>query len=114
MRNLVLPMTVVAVLLLLQSSPVATPSFAQPFERAPAVLNGCTETALFAILNSDRGQACLTQLLPRASNAPSRYSIFCSGGTWGCCVKTQGMSNCKITGPIPSRRVPRPPAVIDR
>ncbi len=112
MRNLALPI-ILATLILFQSSPVATPSFAQPFPRQPAILNGCSENALFALLQTQEGKACLSYL-PRASNAPSDFSIFCRGADWGCCFKSQGMNGCKITGRIPSQRLQRPPAVLDR
>lgn len=111
MRNVALP--VLLALMLAQSSHVAAPSFAQPFgPRPPAILNGCSESALFAILNSDRGRACLESYLPRASNVPSDFTVACSGARWGCCLKGQGLSACKIEGQIPSQRIPRPPAVI--
>jgi len=110
MRNLTLPITLLAMLLLIQSAPVAGPSFAQPFPpRQPPILNGCSENALFAILRTGEGKYCLDNLLPRASNTPSEYSIFCSGGQWGCCLKQAGMSGCKVRGQIPYRRLPQPP-----
>jgi hypothetical protein len=111
MRTSTLPV-LLAMLILFQSSPVA-PSLAQPFPRQPAILNGCAENSLFAILHTAEGRACLAYL-PRASNVPSDFSIFCRGGEWGCCFKTEGMNGCKITGRIPSRRFPRAPAVLDR
>jgi hypothetical protein len=113
MRHFALPIVFVS-LVLLQSSPVAT----QPFEplgpRPPAILNGCSENALFAILNSGRGGDCLRTLLPRASNVASEYSVFCQGAQWGCCVKSIGFGACKHTGTIPSQRVVRPPVAVDR
>jgi hypothetical protein len=112
MRRLAL-LTLLVSLALLQSSPVAT----QPFEplgpRPPAILNGCSENALFAILNSGGGGDCLRRLLPRASNVASEYSVFCQGAQWGCCVKSVGFGACKYTGTIPSRRVVRPPVAVD-
>jgi hypothetical protein len=111
MRNFALPITLLAMLFLFQSTPVATPSFAQPFPPLQRpILNGCSENALFAILNTGEGKYCLENLLPRASNAPSDYSIFCSGAQWGCCLKQAGLTGCKVRGQIPSRRIPRPPA----
>lgn len=106
---------VLLVLFLAQSSHVAAPSFAQPFgppfgPRAPAILNGCSESALFAILNSDRGRYCLENALPRFSNVDSRFTIACSGNRWGCCIKGTGLNGCKVEGVIPSRPVQRPPA----
>jgi hypothetical protein len=114
MRNFALPITLLATSFLFQSTPVATPSFAQPFpplERP--ILNGCTENAVFAIMNTAEGRECL-KALPRASNVPSDLSLFCRGADWGCCFKTEGLNGCKITGRIPFRRVQRPPAVRDR
>jgi hypothetical protein len=92
----------------LQSTPVATPSFAQPFP--PLQSDPERQRTLFAILNTGEGMYCLETLLPRASNAPSDYSIFCSGAQWGCCLKQAGLTGCKVRGQIPSRRIPRPPA----
>jgi len=113
MRNFALPITLFAMLILFQSSPVATPSFAQPFPRDPAILNGCSENSVFAILNTAEGRECL-KALPRASNEPSDFSLFCRGADWGCCFKASGFNGCKITGRIPSRRPTRAPAVRDR
>jgi hypothetical protein len=113
MRNLALPITLLAMLLLIQSTPVAGPSFAQPFPPLqPAILNGCSENALFAILNTAEGRECL-KALPRASNEPSDFSVFCRGADWGCCFKSAGFNGCKITGRIPYRRPTRAPAVRD-
>jgi hypothetical protein len=113
MRNVALPITLLAMLILIQSSPVAGPSFAQPFPRDPAILNGCSENALFAILQTPEGRECL-KALPRASNVPSDFSVFCRGAEWGCCFKSAGFNGCKITGRIPYRRPVRAPAVRDR
>jgi hypothetical protein len=111
MRNFALPIVLLAMLVLFQSIPVAGPSLAQPFPpRQPPILNGCSENALFAILHTGEGKYCLDSLLPRASNTPSDYSIFCNGAQWGCCLKQAGFNGCKVTGQIPSRRIPRPPA----
>jgi hypothetical protein len=108
MRRIVI--LVVTSLFVFQSSPVST----QPFgPRPPVVLNGCTESALFAVLNSDAGKYCLANLLPRYSNAPSDYSVFCSAGKWGCCIKSAGFGNCKVDGIIPTQRRPKPPAALD-
>jgi hypothetical protein len=109
MRRLALP--IMLSLLLLQSAPVAT----QPFEplgpRPPAILNGCTENALFAILNSQAGQECL-KYLPRASNVATDFSVFCRQARWGCCDKQAGYPNCKIEEAIPYRRPQRPPVAV--
>lgn len=113
MRNFALPITLLAMLTLFHSSSVATPSFAQPFPRQPAILNGCSENAVFAILQTAEGRECL-KALPRASNVSSDFSLFCRGVDWGCCFKTQGFNGCKITGRIPFQRMPRAPAVRDR
>lgn len=95
-------------LLMLQSSPVSTQPFG-PFPRPPVVLNGCSESALFAVLNSDAGKECLRTLLPRFGNVASDYSVFCSGARWGCCTKANGLGSCKIEGLIPLQRTQRPP-----
>jgi hypothetical protein len=108
MRRFALPL--VLSLFLLQSAPVTPANYTAvgPFEpQGPVVLNGCTENALFAILNSQAGQACL-QYLPRQSNVPTTFSVFCQRGRWGCCYKQSGYPNCKIEEPIPYRR-PAPP-----
>jgi hypothetical protein len=113
MRNFALPITLFAMLILIQSSSVATPSFAQPFPPLqPKILNGCTENSVFAILQTPEGRECL-KALPRASNVSSDFSLFCRGADWGCCFKTQGLNGCKITGRIPYRRPVRAPAVRD-
>lgn len=109
MRNFALPIALLAMLFLFQSTPIAT-SFAQPFPPLQRpILNGCSENAVFAILNTAEGRECL-KYLPRASNAPSDFSLFCRGADWGCCIKTAGLNGCKITGRIPSQRIPRLPA----
>jgi len=109
MRSFVLLLSLVLVALV-QSSPVATQPFGPLGPRPPTILNGCSENALFAILNSHRGQYCLETLLPRAANVASSYSVFCSGGQWGCCEKSAGMNGCKVRGAIPTRTIPPPPA----
>lgn len=97
-------------LALVQSSPVATQPFGPLGPRPPVILNGCSENALFAVLNTDAGRECLRSLLPRVSNVASEYSVFCQSGQWGCCVKASvGLNGCKYRGTIPFR--PRPPAV---
>ena len=99
-------------LALVQSQPVAT----QPFgPLSPPILNGCTENQLFAVLNSPRGNDCLRNGLPRNANVPSNFSVFCSAGRWGCCVKTAGYvpGGCKYEGVIPVWRRPPPPATQD-
>jgi hypothetical protein len=106
MRRIAIP--ILLSLFLIQSAPVATQPFG-PFPRPPAVLNGCTESALFAILNSQAGQACL-QYLPRYANDTPRFSIYCRAGRWGCCIKPQGYPNCKIEEAIPTRPLVRLPA----
>ena len=113
MHRLALPL--ILALFLVQSAPVIPASFgaygAFPSEPpGPVVLNGCTENALFAVLNSQAGQACL-QYLPRASNVSSSMSVFCRQGRWGCCDKQAGYPNCKIEEAIPYRRRPPPVAV---
>jgi hypothetical protein len=102
--------TLALVLLAVTAAPVMTQPFGPPGPRAPAILNGCTENALFAILNSSAGQACLPAL-PRAANVDSDFSIFCNAGRWGCCLKTHGLpSGCKIEEAIPTKR--RTPPVL--
>ncbi len=108
MRNVAL--LIMLSLFLAQSEPVSTQPFGPP---QPPILNGCSENALFAILNSDRGRYCLDTMLPRHANVATDYSVFCSGGQWGCCIKSAGFGSCKVTGAIPSARRPRPPATRD-
>jgi hypothetical protein len=110
MRHLAMPITLLVILLLFQSTPVATPSLAQPFPRDPAILNGCSENAVFAILQTAEGRECL-KYLPRASNVASDFSLYCRGADWGCCYKSTGFNSCKITARIPYRRPTRLPAV---
>lgn len=105
MRKLVF--LIVVSLFVAQSAPVSTQPFDPP---QPPILNGCSENALFAILNSDRGRYCLDTMLPRQANIASDYSVFCSAGKWGCCIKSAGFGNCKVTGTIPVYRRPKPPA----
>ncbi|MEQ1866288.1 MAG: hypothetical protein ABL996_16745 [Micropepsaceae bacterium] len=105
-----LPFLIVMSLFLCQSAPVSTEPFGPP---QPPILNGCTENALFAILNSDRGRYCLDALLPKQSNVASDFSVFCSGGKWGCCFKSEGFGSCKVEGVIPFYRRPKPPATRD-
>lgn len=109
MRNFALPIILLATLFVFQSTPIATPSFAQPFPRQPAILNGCSENSVFAILQTAEGRECL-RYLPRASNVASDFSLFCRGADWGCCYKVEGLNGCKIRGRIPSQRIPRLPA----
>ncbi len=97
-------------LFLFQSSAVSTQPFGPP---QPPILNGCSENALFAILNSDRGRYCLDTMLPRQANAASDYSVFCNAGKWGCCIKSAGFANCKVEGVIPVSRRPKLPATRD-
>jgi hypothetical protein len=80
--------------------------------RPPAILNGCTENALFAVLKTGAGAECLRNLLPRASNVASEYSVFCQAGQWGCCVKTIGFNGCKYRGTIPYQRTIPPPVAV--
>ena len=110
MRRLVLPLFLS--LFLIQSAPV-TPAAFGPLQTppGPVVLNGCTENALFAILNSQAGQACL-QYLPRASNVATDFSLFCRAGRCGCCDKQTGYPNCKIEELIPYQRSQRPPLAV--
>jgi hypothetical protein len=110
MRRLLLPLFLS--LFLIQSAPVTPAPFGFPVQPpGPVVLNGCTENALFAILNSQAGQACL-QYLPRASNVATRFSLFCRAGRWGCCDKQTGYPNCKIEEAIPYQRTQRPPLAV--
>ena len=99
-------------LVLLQSSPVSTQPFDALLPRQPTVLNGCTENALFAVLNTDAGRECL-RYLPTMANVGTQFSVFCRAGRWGCCDKTAGYPNCKIEEAIPFKRKP-PPVAIDR
>jgi hypothetical protein len=99
-------------LALVQSSPVATQPFGPLGPRPPAILNGCSENALFAVLRDGAGAECLRNLLPRASNVASEYSVFCQGAQWGCCLKTAGLAGCKYRGMIPYQRPARPPVAI--
>ncbi|NOT39969.1 MAG: hypothetical protein HOP13_05705 [Alphaproteobacteria bacterium] len=108
MRRIVLLMMIS--LFLAQSAPVSTQPFGPP---QPPILNGCSENALFAILNSDRGRYCLDTMLPRQANIASDYSVFCSAGRWGCCIKSVGLGGCKVEGVIPTYRRPKPPAMRD-
>lgn len=110
MHRLVLPFFLS--LFLIQSTPV-TPAAFGPFQTppGPVVLNGCTENALFAILNSQAGQTCL-QFLPHASNVASHLSVFCRAERWGCCNKQTGYPDCKIEGLIPYQRTLRPPLAV--
>ncbi len=97
-------------LFLCQSTPVST----QPFgPLQPPILNGCSENALFAILNSDRGRYCLNTMLPKQANVASDFSVFCNSGKWGCCFKSAGLGSCKVEGVIPVYRRPKPPATRD-
>jgi hypothetical protein len=103
------------VLMLLSFTLLVSPVMPQPYgpvQRQPAILNGCTENALFAILNSDAGKECL-RYLPRASNVSTDMSIYCRSGRWGCCDKTIGYPACKIEDAIPVRRRTPPPVAID-
>ncbi len=109
MRRLILPLFLS--LFLFQSAPVTPAAFGPLQPPGPVVLNGCTENALFAILNSQAGQACLP-LLPRASNVGTEFSMYCRAGRWGCCFKQSGYPNCKIEGPIPYQRPQRPPLAV--
>jgi len=104
---------VVLSLLLIQSSPVSTQPFGPLQPRPPAILNGCNESELFAVLSTDAGKYCLGTLLPKFGNVTSTYSLFCSDGKWGCCIKTAGLASCKVEGAIPYRRTMRPPAALD-
>lgn len=108
MRRLLVPLFLS--LFLMQSAPVTPASFGLPQQPpGPVVLNGCTENALFAILNSQAGQACL-QYLPRASNVGTDFSLYCRAG--GCCDKQTGYPNCKIEELIPYQRSQRPPLAV--
>ena len=89
------------------SAPVSTQPFGLP---QPPILNGCSENAVFAILNSDQGRYCLNTMLPRQVNVASDYSLFCNAGKWGCCLKSVGFGSCKVEGIIPSAKRPKPPA----
>jgi hypothetical protein len=106
MRRLAL--LIVLALVLVQPAPAA---FGPLQPAGPVVLNGCTENALFAILNSQAGRACLPYL-PRASNVATGFSVFCQRGRWGCCDKQAGYPNCKIEEAIPYQRPQRPPLSI--
>lgn len=106
-------LTLLVSLALVQSSPVATQPFGPLGPRGPAILNGCSENALFSILNTAEGGECLRNLLPRASNVASEYSLFCQGGRWGCCVKSVGFNGCKYGGAVPFQRAVRPPVAVD-
>ena len=107
MHRLALP--IILALFLAQSAPVSPAPFGVLQPSGPVILNGCTENALFAVLNSGAGKECLNYL-PRASNVSSRYSVFCKAGRWGCCEKTAGYPNCKIEEAIPYQRPPPPVA----
>ena len=109
MHRLALP--IILSLFLAQSAPVSPAPygvFQQP--SGPIILNGCTENALFAVLNSAPGKECLSYL-SRVSNVSSPYSVFCKAGRWGCCDKAAGYPNCKIEDAIPYRRQPPPVAM---
>jgi hypothetical protein len=108
MRRLALP--IILSLFLMQSAPVATSPFGVLQPTGPVILNGCTENALFAALNSAAGKECLN-LLPHVSNVSTGFSVFCKAGRWGCCDKAAGYPNCKIEQPIPYQR-PRPPVAV--
>ena len=99
-------------LLVATSGPVMTQPFAPLGPRQPVILNGCTENAIFAVMNSAAGKECL-HLLPRVSNVSSEYSLFCKAGRWGCCLKSVGFGACKIEEAIPYQRR-APPVAIDR
>ena len=98
---------------LFQSSAVSTQPFGPLEPRPPAILNGCNENELFAVLSSPPGKYCLDTLLPHLGNVSSHYSVFCSAGKWGCCLKSAGLGSCKVDGAIPYRRTMRPPAALD-
>ena len=99
-------------LVVVTSGPVMTQPFAPLGPRQPVVLNGCTENAIFAVMNSAAGKVCLGAL-PHFSNVDSDFSLFCSGGRWGCCQKSIGFGSCKIEAAIPYHRRP-PPAATTR
>ena len=101
---------IVVLLFAYQSRPVSTQPFGPP---PPPILNGCSENALFAILNSDRGRYCLDTMLPKRANLASPFSVFCNAGKWGCCDKAAGFGHCKVEGVIPIYRQPKPPATRD-
>jgi len=62
-------------LLVLTSGPVRPQPFGPLGPRQPAVLNGCTENSIFAVMSSAAGKACLNYL-PRFSNVSSEFSLF--------------------------------------
>lgn len=98
-------------LVMFTAGPVATQPWGPLGPRPKPVLNGCTESALFAVFNSAAGKECL-RYLPTYANAPTEFSVFCQGGRWGCCVKSIGFGGCKIEEAIPyQRRVP--PVAVD-
>ena len=101
---------ILALLLVATAGPAMPEGYGPIGPRPPIILNGCTESALFAILNSTPGQRCL-QFLPRASNVGTDFSLYCSAGRWGCCLKAAGLSSCKIEGLIPTQRR-LPPGVL--
>lgn len=109
MRRLTLP--IILSLVFIQSTPVSTQPFDPVLRRPPAILHGCTENALFAILNSAAGKECLNYL-PRASNVATDLSIFCKAGRWGCCDKAVGYPACKIEEAIPYQRTLKPPVAV--
>ena len=109
MRRLAIPL--LFALLLVQSAPVTPASFTVLQPPGPVVLNGCTENALFAIMNSAAGRECL-KYLPRASNVGASFSVFCRQGRWGCCDKQTGYPNCKIEEAIPHQKTQRPPVAV--
>jgi len=91
---------------------VAGPATPQPWSplgpRPQPILNGCSENAVFAILNTAAGRECL-RYLSRAANVNSEFSLFCNAGRWGCCLKSAGFGSCKIEEAIPvQRRIPPP------
>jgi hypothetical protein len=103
---------VALLLLVLTSGPVMTQPFGPLGPRQPVVLNGCTENAIFAVMNTAAGQECL-KALPRFSNVGSEFSLFCKAGRWGCCLKSTGFGACKIEETIPYRRRTPPVATPD-
>lgn len=103
---------VVLFLLVATSGPVMTQPFGPLGPRQPAILNGCTENAIFAVMNSAAGKVCL-HLLPQVANVNAEYSLFCKAGRWGCCLKATGFGSCKIEEAIPYQRR-APPVAIDR
>ena len=108
MHRLAFP--IILSLFLAQSAPVTPAPFGVFQPPGPVILNGCTENALFAVLNTSAGKECLSYL-SRASNVSSSFSVFCKAGRWGCCDKASGYPNCKIEDAIPYRRA-QPPAAM--